>query len=44
MISDYCDFTIISTFSATSQLLDVKRALALVTANWRGDGKLHSND
>src|SRR5215469_16473161 len=26
MISDYCDFTMSSTFSATGQLLDVKRA------------------
>src|SRR5690348_5827468 len=26
MISDNCDFTMSSTFSATSQLLDVKRA------------------
>jgi hypothetical protein len=25
MISDYCDFTMSSTFSATGQLLDVKR-------------------
>jgi len=26
MISDYCDFTMSSTFNATGQLLDVKRA------------------
>ena len=26
MISDYCDFTMSSTFSATGQLLDVKPA------------------
>ena len=33
MISDYCDFTMSSTFSPTGQLLDVKRVM---TANRRG--------
>ena len=36
MISDYCDFTMSSTFSATGQLLDVKRAGDRELARYEG--------
>jgi hypothetical protein len=43
MVSDYCDFTMSSTFGATGQLLDMKRAgdrkLARLRRRLRGDAE-----